>query len=163
MRPERNARRKISGESVLAFRLAVALSWLLQSGVAEMSSRTFLILIVCFASIALADDFKTINGKEYKNATVSRIEPDGIVIRFSGGIVKLAFTELSPELQKQYHFNPQAAADFQRQISDAQTKEQPATGSQLQQSGGFRVEPIDARYGAYKLTYKSAGELATTK
>jgi hypothetical protein len=34
-------------------------------------------LIVCFASIALGDDFKTINGKEYKNATVNRVELDG--------------------------------------------------------------------------------------
>jgi len=25
------------------------------------------------------DDFKTIDGKEYKNVTVSRVEPDGIV------------------------------------------------------------------------------------
>ena len=53
--------------------------------------------IVCFGSIALTDDIKTINGKEYKNATVSRVEPDGIVVKFSGGIVKLAFTELPEE------------------------------------------------------------------
>ena len=29
-----------------------------------------LVLTLCLASVALADDFKTINGKEYKNATV---------------------------------------------------------------------------------------------
>jgi hypothetical protein len=29
------------------------------------------------ASVALADDFKTATGKEYKNATVSRVEADG--------------------------------------------------------------------------------------
>jgi hypothetical protein len=45
-----------------------------------MSSPTFVIVIVCFASIALADDFKTNGGKEYKDVTVSRVEPDGIVI-----------------------------------------------------------------------------------
>ena len=45
-----------------------------------MSSPTFVILIVCFASIALADDFKTTDGKEYKNVTVSREEPDGITV-----------------------------------------------------------------------------------
>jgi len=39
------------------------------------------ILIVCFASIALADDFKTISGKEYKNATVTQIDPDGLSLR----------------------------------------------------------------------------------
>ncbi len=34
--------------------------------------------ILCLASVALADDFKTIDGKEYKNAKVSRVEPDGL-------------------------------------------------------------------------------------
>ncbi len=46
-----------------------------------MSTPTAVVLIVCFASIAVADDFKTINGKEYKNATVTRVEPDGIVLK----------------------------------------------------------------------------------
>jgi hypothetical protein len=32
------------------------------------------ILAALCASLALADDFKTTNGKEYKNATVSRVE-----------------------------------------------------------------------------------------
>jgi hypothetical protein len=41
------------------------------------------------ASLALADDFKTVAGKEYKNATVSRVEPDGIVIKFHGGIANI--------------------------------------------------------------------------
>jgi hypothetical protein len=37
--------------------------------------------VATFASLALADDFKPIKGKEYKNVTVSRVEPDGIVIK----------------------------------------------------------------------------------
>src|SRR5882724_13443365 len=59
-----------------------------------MKFPTFVILIVCFASIALADDFKTINGKEYKNATVTRVEADGIIVRTAGGISKIYFVEL---------------------------------------------------------------------
>ena len=82
-----------------------------------MKALTFLIL--CFASIVLADDFKTINGQEYKNVTVSRVEPDGIVITFSGGIVKIPFTELSPEIQKKYGYDPKASADFQQQTYEA--------------------------------------------
>ena len=78
-----------------------------------MKALTFLIL--CFASIVLADDFKTIDGKEYKNVKVSRVEPDGIVITFSGGIVKIPFTELSPEIQNKYGYDPKAAGDFQQQ------------------------------------------------
>ena len=51
--------------------------------------KTLALLILSVASVALADDFKTITGKEYKNAKVSRVEPDGIVITFSSGIVKI--------------------------------------------------------------------------
>ena len=31
-------------------------------------------------SMALAEDFKTTNGKEYKDATIMRVEGDGIVL-----------------------------------------------------------------------------------
>jgi hypothetical protein len=80
-----------------------------------MSIQTFVILIVCFASIALADDFQTINGKEYKNAKVSRVEPDGVVINFHGGIVKLQFTELPADVQKKYGYDPVAAREYAAQ------------------------------------------------
>ena len=33
---------------------------------------------------ARSDDFKTTNGKEYKNATVTRVEADGIVVKTKG-------------------------------------------------------------------------------
>ncbi len=39
---------------------------------------TLAILAALSASVAVAEDFKTINGKEFKNAKVSRVEPDGI-------------------------------------------------------------------------------------
>jgi len=52
------------------------------------------ILAALSASLALADDFKTIGGKEYKNAKVSRVEPDGIVLVTKSGISKVYFTEL---------------------------------------------------------------------
>jgi hypothetical protein len=67
-------------------------------------------LIVCFAPIALADDFKTINGKEYKSATVSRVESDGIVLRTKSGITKVYFTELPKDLQERFHYDPVKAA-----------------------------------------------------
>ena len=54
------------------------------------------------ASLTLADDFRTIRGKEYKGATVSRVEPDGIVLRTKSGIVKLYFSELPKEVQGRF-------------------------------------------------------------
>ncbi len=62
------------------------------------------------ASLALAEDFKTINGKEYKNATVSRVEPDGIVLRTKSGILKVYFTELPKEVQQRFGYDSEAEA-----------------------------------------------------
>ena len=63
-----------------------------------------LILAVLFASVALAEDFKTTNGKVYKNATVSRVEGDGLVLRTEAGISKVYFTELPQEVQERFHW-----------------------------------------------------------
>ena len=68
-----------------------------------MSALTVAVLVVCFASVALADDFKTIKGKEYKDATISRVEADGIVIKTKTGISKIYFVELPKEVQERFH------------------------------------------------------------
>ena len=63
-----------------------------------------LILAVLFASLALSEDFKTASGKIYKDATVSRIEGDGIVLRTEAGISKVYFTELPQDVQERFHW-----------------------------------------------------------
>jgi len=78
-----------------------------------MKILTFLIL--SFASVTLADDFKLINGKEYKNVTVSRVEADGIVLRTKSGISKLYFVELPKEVQERFHYNAAIAAAYEQQ------------------------------------------------
>ena len=74
------------------------------------SASKVLILLILFASVAFADDFKTVNGKEYKNATVTGVEPDGIMIKFSRGIAKIYCWELPPAIQKQYGCDAAKAA-----------------------------------------------------
>jgi hypothetical protein len=80
-----------------------------------MNSRKAVLLVVLTtsASLMLADDFKTTNDKEYKNAIVTQVDPDGIVVKTKTGISKLYFTELSEDVQKQYHYNPANAAAAQ--------------------------------------------------
>ena len=56
------------------------------------------------ASFALAEDFRTIDGKEYKDVTVSRVEPDGIVLKGKSGISKVYFTELPKDVQERFHY-----------------------------------------------------------
>jgi hypothetical protein len=61
-------------------------------------------LALVSASLTLADDFKTINGKQYKDATVNRVEPDGIVLKSKSGIIKVYFTELPKDVQERFHY-----------------------------------------------------------
>ncbi len=63
-----------------------------------------LILAVLFTSLALAEDFKTVSGKVYKDVTVSRIEADGIELKTKTGISKVYFTELPQEVQERFHW-----------------------------------------------------------
>jgi ribosomal protein L12E/L44/L45/RPP1/RPP2 len=71
-----------------------------------MSTSSLVILLVCLASIALAEDFKTIKGKDYKNVTVMRVEADGIVVRTKEGISKLYFTELPDDVRARFDHAP---------------------------------------------------------
>ena len=59
------------------------------------------------ASLAVADDFKTIKGKEYKNVTVTRVEPDGIVLKTKSGIAKVYFIELPKDAQERFGYDVQ--------------------------------------------------------
>jgi hypothetical protein len=97
------------------------------------------------ASLALADDFKTVSGKEYKNATVSRVEADGIVIRTKGGISKVYFSELPKDVQERfhYHFAQDAHVTAQGEATVAQQNAAPA-GHRL----GENADQFGARYGA---------------
>ena len=68
---------------------------------------------VCYGIPHFADDFKTTSGKEYKNATVTQVEADGIVIKTKGGISKVYFTELPKDVQERFHYDPAQAAAAQ--------------------------------------------------
>jgi thiol-disulfide isomerase/thioredoxin len=83
-------------------------------------------LILCSASVALAEDFKAIDGKEYKNVKVSRVEPDGIVLISRSGILKAYFTELPKDVQDRFHYDAEQAAAY----SAEQTASQMAFQSQ---------------------------------
>src|SRR5215475_14813737 len=63
------------------------------------------------ASLALADDFKTIEGKEYKGAKVTRVEPDGIVVKTKSAISKLYFAELPRDVQRRFNYDPLVVED----------------------------------------------------
>jgi hypothetical protein len=66
------------------------------------------ILASLSASLALAEDFKTVSGKIYKDATISHVEADGLVLRTKTGISKVYFAELPKDVQERFHYGSAA-------------------------------------------------------
>lgn len=88
---------------------------------------TFAALSVSFA---LADDFKTSDGKEYKDATVTHVEPDGIVVKTKSGISKLYFQELPKDVQQRFDYDPQQAAAYSGQQNAAMQRSNQQLGKE---------------------------------
>ena len=86
-----------------------------------------LIFAVLFTSLALAEDFKTVGGKLYKDATVTRIEADGIELKTKTGISKVYFTELPQDVQERFHWAPDVPREpFYGRWAAAAAAEDPA-------------------------------------
>ena len=81
----------------------------------KCSATRLAILAVLSASLGLAEDFKTIKGKVYKDATINRVEADGIVIKTKTGISKVYFIELPKDVQERFYPSPTKTAAAQRQ------------------------------------------------
>ena len=67
---------------------------------------------------AMIKGITTRDGKVYKNVTVEKVDPSGLTVTYSMargglGIAKIPFGQLSPELQTEYGYDPQAAAKYQ--------------------------------------------------
>jgi hypothetical protein len=105
-----------------------------------------LILLILFPPIVFTEDFKTVNGKEYKNATVSRVDPDGIVLKTKSGVTKIYFSELPKEVQERFHYNAEKAGaaqasaiqqteEFNRHAAELDTQQKEAYKQQQARSG----------------------------
>ena len=97
-----------------------------------MNKATLAILAALSASIALADDFKTTDGTEYKNVTVKRVEPDGLVLSSKSGISKVYFTELPKEVQQRFNYDAEKATTYSAEqnaaLEQARTQQEEAMG-----------------------------------
>ena len=119
-----------------------------------MNSKVCLIvLFLGSVGIALAEDLTTTDGKIYKSVTVTKVEPDGVSISHESGTVKIPFTKLPEELQRQHGFDPAKAdayvkeqkrqwAEFQAALAAAKEKEAAAKREAI--ARGFTVTPKSA-------------------
>lgn len=127
-----------------------------------MSTKVLTFLILSLMAAALAEDFKTINGKEYKDATVTRIEPDGIVVKTKSGVTKVYFAELPKDVQERFHYDSEKAASYsaeqaknyatyQKQQEETRRQQQEADAKNnaalaAQQAATNRTQALQARY-----------------
>ena len=81
-----------------------------------------------------AEDFTTIEGKKYEGVTISRVEPDGLMIMTDSGIEKIAFGRLPADVQKRFGFDPNKAAQFQQQLRNE------AATRRVQDEAGMKAE-----------------------
>ena len=97
---------------------------------------TIAILVTLSAvSLALSDDFKTIDGKEYKDATLSRVEPDGVIVKTKSGISKVYFTELPKDVQQRFGYDADRAREYAAEQNKALEEAQKQQVEQMRQSG----------------------------
>ena len=120
-----------------------------------MSTKVLTFLILCFTSAALAEDFKTINGKEYKDATVTRVDPDGVVVKTKSGITKVYFIELPKEVQERFHYDSEKAASYSAEQAANYTgyqKQQEETRRQQQDADAKNNAAVTAQQAAINRT-----------
>lgn len=84
---------------------------------------TLAILVGLSISTTLAEDFDTINGKQYKDATIIRVEGDGIVVRTKTGISKIYFVELPKDVQEKFHYGQTTPIAAKREPVEEPTQE----------------------------------------
>lgn len=61
---------------------------------------------------------ETLKGVKYYNVSVQRVEPDGITIRHSSGLLKISFNDLPQEVRNKFNYDPakhQHYYDFQKE------------------------------------------------
>ena len=106
-----------------------------------MQTKFFTIFLLSFAAAALSEDFKTLNGKEYKDATITRVEPDGIVVKTNSGVTKVYFTELPKDVQGHFHYDSGKAASY----SAEQAADYTAYQKQQEQAAQRQQEDLAAK------------------
>jgi len=124
---------------------------------------TFLIL---FTSAACSEDFKTINRKEYKDATITHVDPDGIVVQTKSGVSKVYFAELPKAVQERFHYDQQKAnayaaeqaanyTAYQKQQEETQRERENVAAKQQavlaeQEAAQNRTQALQAQYNEFQ-------------
>jgi len=73
---------------------------------------------------------------QYKNVTVKRVEPDGIVLTSSSGVSKVYFTELPKEIQQRFNYDAEKASAQEATARSSRKPEATPAAPEPMQGGG---------------------------
>jgi hypothetical protein len=79
-----------------------------------------LLLLVVLLDGAFAEDIETLDHHVYKNAAITRAEPDGIVVSMKTGIIKIPFDNLPTEFKTRFGYDKEQAKAFAAKIAQDQ-------------------------------------------
>lgn len=127
-----------------------------------MKIKLFTVLTFSFTLAALAEDFKTTTGKEYRDATITRVEPDGIVVKSKSGVTKLYFTELPTEVQEHFHYDSEKAASYSAEQAakyGAYQKQQEQEQQKQQEENRRQQETVTAHSAKLQAAWNRSRDL----
>ncbi len=107
-----------------------------------------ILLLVLMTATAYCDDFRLVDGRELKNVTVNRVEPDGLIVETESGIEKIAFSSLPKDVQEKFGYDPQKEKSYQKQKADLATAQ--AEEQRKVASDAMIWEPYAARLRVYE-------------
>ncbi len=103
--------------------------------------------LALFAHLALADDVTTLDGKTYKNITVVKKDLYSITVLTDDGGATIQFTNLPPDLQKKYGYDP-AAAQAKTQADEHAWAAQQAQNRALEEAKELKALEIRTEYNS---------------
>lgn len=93
-------------------------------GILDSEVMKYLLVVMLIASVAAvtAEDIETLDHHVYKNAKITRVEPDGITVSHDTGISRIPYTELPENVRSRFHFDAGAARTFSEATERQQTQ-----------------------------------------
>ncbi len=71
----------------------------------------------------------TLDGKVYPNSQLMKVQADGIVVSYTGGITQITFNLMQPDLQKRFGFDPKVSFSLTSDQVAAQEQKRKAAGT----------------------------------
>jgi hypothetical protein len=118
--------------------------------------------VLAFESPAQADGVKmdslTVNGTIYTNCTVRQLNPAQVAISMESGGAMVAISNLPPDLQSRFNFNPTNAAAF---LEEASRKNSLARANEAEQAKKLAEEQASQLPPMLVFIHKQISELRT--